>query len=67
MLASAQRLHALYNQDDPHPDAYCEAQQDMPAVAKLIGVAADQSGQLIRAGEVALGDWVGRCSASLRD
>jgi ankyrin repeat protein len=59
MLGSAQRLHALNNQDDPHRTAYYQAQQDMPAVAKLINVAASQSGQLIGAGQTALGDWAG--------
>jgi hypothetical protein len=59
MLGSAQRLHALSNQDDPHRAAYYKAQQDMPAVAKLVDVAASQSGQLIGAGQTALGDWAG--------
>ncbi len=59
MLASAQQLHALSNQDDPHRAAYYKAQQDMPAVAKLVDVAASQSGQLIGAGQTALGDWAG--------
>jgi ankyrin repeat protein len=59
MLGSAQRLHALNNQDDPHRTAYYQAQQDMPAVAKLIGLAASQSGQLIGAGQTTLGDWAG--------
>ena len=59
MLASAQRLHALNNQDDPHRTAYYQAPQDMPAAAKLVGLAASQSGQLIGAGQTALGDWAG--------
>ena len=59
MLASAQRLHALSNQNDPHRAAYYQAPQDMPAAAKLIGLAASQSGQLIGAGQTALGDWAG--------
>ena len=59
MLGSAQRLHALNNQDEPHRAAYYQAPQDMPAAAKLIGLAASQSGQLIGAGQTALGDWAG--------
>ena len=59
MLASAQRLHALNNQDEPHRAAYYQAPQDMPAAAKLIGLAASQSGQLIGAGQTTLGDWAG--------
>ena len=59
MLGSAQRLHALNNQDDPHRAAYYQAPQDMPAVAKLINVAASQSGELIGAGQTALGNWAG--------
>lgn len=57
MLASAQRLHELSNENDPNRAAYYDAPQALPAAAKLIGVALGQSRQVMADAEAALRGW----------
>lgn len=59
MLASAQRLHELSNENDPNRAAFYDAPQALPAAAKLIGVAAGQSRQVMADAEAVLRDWRG--------
>jgi ankyrin repeat protein len=56
-LASAQRLHALGNEHDPHRAALYQSQFTPPATVTLIRLAATQSRALIADSETAQREW----------